>query len=67
MPPPTNRPPVDTRPQREVAGLGAVRLDEHVERLDAAGAAALERRRRDRRRRVGIVEVDAGRARGARA
>ena len=65
MPPPTNSAAGRHRPQREVARLRAVGLDEHVERFDAAGAAPLERGRRDRRRRVGIVEVDVGRARVA--
>ena len=43
------------RPERQVAGFGAVCLDEHLQRLDAAGATPIEGGCRNGRRCVGIA------------
>ncbi len=52
------------RAQRQIASFRAVGLDEQAQRLDAPWAVAGERRRRNRRGRLGIVEID-GRGAGA--
>ncbi len=58
MPPPMNTPPVATVRSAKLPGLGAVGFDEDAQRLDAAGAASGQGRRRDRRRRAGGIEID---------
>ena len=65
MPPPMNTPPVRHRAQRQVAGFGAVGVDEQLERVDAAGAAPLERRRGDLRRRVRVARSSSTATHGA--
>ena len=58
MPPPMKTPPVATVLRREVAGFGAIRTDEQVERIGAPSARAGQPRCRNLRRRIHIVQID---------